>query len=185
MARRRELWESSNHGSRRGARCGLALPAKADDNKLTLTGSATITTDYMFRSISNTDQEPAAQPEFDLTYGMFYAYIWGSNTAFGDNIELDYGVGITPKWKTITFNIAGLYYTYPGATSELNYFELKTGASWTGGHGPLPSTTIGRRIISSSLATPMRSRERSAMRSRKVVELLRAQPQRHGRLPVL
>ena len=50
---------------------GLAMPANADDNKLTFTGSATITTDYMFRSISNTNQEPAAQVEFDATYGMF------------------------------------------------------------------------------------------------------------------
>jgi len=115
----------------------LAMPAQAGDNKLTLTGSAVITTDYMFRSISNTDQEPAVQPEFDLTYGLFYAFIWGSNTAFGDNIELDYGVGITPKWKNITFNIAGLYYTYPGANEDIGYFELLTGASWTGGQWTL------------------------------------------------
>ena len=112
---------------------GLAMPALAEDNKLTFTGSATITTDYMFRSISNTNQEPAAQVEFDATYGMFYAYIWGSNTAFGKNIELDYGLGITPKWKDITFNIAGLYYSYPGANDALGYFELHTGATWTGG----------------------------------------------------
>src|SRR6266496_5629669 len=110
----------------------LALPAQAGDNKLTLTGSASFTTDYMFRSISNTDENPAVQPEFDLTYGMWYAYIWGSNTDFGDGIEIDYGLGITPKWKNITFNIAGLEYTYPGANSEIDYFELKTGATWAG-----------------------------------------------------
>ena len=52
----------------------------------------------MFRSISNTSQNPAAQVEFDATYGMFYGYVWGSNTDFGENIELDYGLGITPKW---------------------------------------------------------------------------------------
>jgi uncharacterized protein (TIGR02001 family) len=63
---------------------GLAVPGYAGDApKLTLSGSATFTTDYMFRSVSNTDQDPAAQPEFDLTYGMWWAYIWGSNTAFG------------------------------------------------------------------------------------------------------
>jgi uncharacterized protein (TIGR02001 family) len=109
-----------------------ALPARAEDTKLTLTGSATITTDYMFRSISNTNQLPAVQPEFDLTYGMFWAYTWGSNTEFGGNIEIDYGAGISPKWHDITFTIGGLEYTYPGA-SEIDYFELKTGASWTGG----------------------------------------------------
>jgi uncharacterized protein (TIGR02001 family) len=110
----------------------LAMPAQAQ-NKLAFTGSATITTDYMFRSISNTDQEPAAQVEFDATYGMFWAYIWGSNTAYGNGIEIDYGVGISPKWKNITFTIGGLEYTYPGANSEIDYFELKTGAVWASG----------------------------------------------------
>ncbi len=52
---------------------------------------------------------------------------------FGDGIEIDYYVGITPKWKNFTFNIGGLDYTYPGANCELDYFELKTGATWAGG----------------------------------------------------
>jgi uncharacterized protein (TIGR02001 family) len=111
---------------------GLALPAQADDKKLTLTGSATFVTDYMFRSISNTKELPAAQPEFDLTYGIFYAYMWGSNTSFGHNIEIDYGGGITPKWGNVTFNIAGLEYTYPGSNS-IDYFELRTGGTWASG----------------------------------------------------
>ena len=37
---------------------GLAMGAQAADNKLTLSGSATIATDSMFRSVSNTDQRP-------------------------------------------------------------------------------------------------------------------------------
>jgi len=108
---------------------GLATAAQAGDNKLALTGSALIGTDYMFRSVSNTDQEPTAQVEFDATYGMFYAYIWGSNTVFA-NVELDYGIGITPKWAGIDFNIAGLAYTYPGVAA-LDYFELRTSAAHT------------------------------------------------------
>jgi uncharacterized protein (TIGR02001 family) len=112
---------------------GLAAPGYAEDPpKLALSGSATFTTDYMFRSVSNTSQNPAFQPEIDLTYGIFWAYLWGSNTAFGEGVEIDYGVGISPKWKDITFTIGGLEYTYPGA-NDIDYFELKTGASWTGG----------------------------------------------------
>jgi hypothetical protein len=87
----------------------------------------------MFRSVSNTNQNPAAQVEFDASYGMFWAYVWGSNTAFGENIEIDYGVGISPKWGPVTFALGGLYYTYPGANNVLDYFEAKTGASWTTG----------------------------------------------------
>jgi uncharacterized protein (TIGR02001 family) len=107
----------------------LAMPAQAQ-NKLTLSGSAVFTTDYMFRSISNTNQKPAVQPEFDLGYGMFYAGIWGSNTAFGDGVEIDYYAGIAPTWKGIAFDFSALYYTYPGAPS-IDYLELKAGASYT------------------------------------------------------
>lgn len=118
----------------------LAVPAQAGDNKLALSGVASFTTDYMFRSISNSGNGPAVQPEFDLTYGIFYAGIWGSNVSSAINptsgIEIDYYAGITPKWKNVTFNIAGLYYTYPG-TNNIDYFELKTGASWTGGNWTL------------------------------------------------
>ena len=121
----------------------LAVPAQAGDNKLALSATTVFTTDYMFRSISNSGNGPAVQPEFDLTYGIFYAGIWGSNVSSAINptsgIEIDYYAGITPKWQNITFNIAGLYYTYPGA-DEIDYFELKTGASWTGGNWTLGVT---------------------------------------------
>ena len=116
---------------------GLALPAQAVDKKLTLSATTVLTTDYMFRSISNTNQRPAAQAEFDAYYGIFYAGIWGSNTAFGDGIEIDYYVGLTPKWGPVTFNFAALYYSYPGANSEIGYFEAKAGASYTTGQWTL------------------------------------------------
>jgi uncharacterized protein (TIGR02001 family) len=110
---------------------GLALPAQADDKSLEFSGFANFTTDYMFRSISNTNQGPAVQAEFDATYGIFYAGMWGSNTAFGENIEIDYYAGVAPTWHNITFDVAGLAYTFPGGGS-VDYFELKTGASWSG-----------------------------------------------------
>jgi uncharacterized protein (TIGR02001 family) len=131
MARRREvgIFKSCILGAAFVA--GLAATAYAD-NKLTLSGSASFTTDYMFRSISNTKNDPAVQPEFDLGYGIWWAYIWGSNTSFGNNIEIDYGAGISPKWKDITFTVGGLAYTYPGGNS-IDYFELKAGATWAKG----------------------------------------------------
>jgi uncharacterized protein (TIGR02001 family) len=142
MARRREVGTLGLGILSAALIAGLALPADADDKKLTLSATTAFTTDYIFRGVSNSNQNPAAQPEFDLYYGIFYAGIWGSNvdfggTPFGDDvasIEIDYYAGITPKWKGITFNIAGLYYTYPGAfdpAGEFDYFELKTGLSYT------------------------------------------------------
>ena len=36
--------------------------------------------------------------------------LYESNTQFGHNIEIDYGAGISPRWKDITFTIGGLEY---------------------------------------------------------------------------
>ena len=74
------------------------------------------------------------QPEFDLTYGMFYAGMWGSNTDFGDSIEIDYYAGITPKWRELSPSTSPASSTPIRAfNGEIDYFELKTGATWTGG----------------------------------------------------
>jgi len=129
MARRREVGILKLGILTAALALGLAFPAQAQ-NKLTLTGSAAFTTDYMFRSITNSNELPAVQPEFDLTYGMFWAYMWGSNTQFGEGIEIDYGAGISPKWGNFTFTIGGLAYTYPGANNDIDYFELKSGVAW-------------------------------------------------------
>jgi uncharacterized protein (TIGR02001 family) len=113
---------------------GVATQAFAGDPpKLELSGSATFTTDYIFRGVSNTSQDPAVQPEFDVTYGMFYAGIWGSNTAFGNGIEIDYYGGIAPKFWGIDWNVGGLEYTYPSANAG-DYFELLTSAAKTWGN---------------------------------------------------
>jgi len=119
---------------------GLALPAQAGE--LTLGTSATLTTDYVFRGVTQSDDNPAVQASLDASYGIFYFGAWGSNVDFGGgpsgqdiaNVEIDYYAGITPEWRGISFDIAALYYTYPGAYdpgTEFDYFELKTGASYT------------------------------------------------------
>ena len=137
MARRREVGIIKSCVLGAALAAGLATAAQAGDNKLALSATTAFTTDYMFRGTSLSSNGPAVQPEFDLTYGMFYAGMWGSNiNPGGDGIEIDYYAGITPKWNwngsAVTFNIAGLAYTYPG-TNDLDYFELKTGATWAGG----------------------------------------------------
>jgi uncharacterized protein (TIGR02001 family) len=122
---------------------GLALPAHAQDaNGLELSATATFTTDYVFRGISQTANNPAVQASLDASYGIFYLGMWGSNLDFGAgpsgqdiaNLEIDYYGGIAPEWRGISFDIGGIYYTYPGAYDpggDFDYFELKTGASYT------------------------------------------------------
>jgi uncharacterized protein (TIGR02001 family) len=126
---------------------GLASTAQAQDDgkKLTLGGTAALTTDYIFRGISQTTNNPAVQASIDATYGIFYLGAWGSNIDFGSvipgkdvgNIEIDYYGGIKPVWGGVTFDFGILGYTYPGycesecGLAEPDYLELKAAASYT------------------------------------------------------
>ncbi|WP_072397378.1 TorF family putative porin [Hyphomicrobium sp. CS1GBMeth3] len=113
----------------------------AEGRKLDLSITLGATSDYVFRGISQTDEDPAAQGSVDLTYGIFYAGIWASNVDFSDgsgaNAEVDFYAGFKPTlgpgpfWGPITFDLGVIYYAYPGARSsaDLDYVELKAGYS--------------------------------------------------------
>ena len=77
----------------------------------------------------------------------------------------------------LTFTFAGLYYTYPG-DDDIGYFEVKAGASWTGGAWTLGVNNYWSPDNFQFLASRMRSRERSAMPGMEAVEFLHAQHQR-------
>ena len=44
-----------------------------------------LTTDYIFRGYSQTDEGPAIQGGMDVTWNIFYAGVWGSNLDFGSD----------------------------------------------------------------------------------------------------
>jgi uncharacterized protein (TIGR02001 family) len=127
------------------AAAAAPVEAAAPTHKLGLSANVALTTDYIFRGISQTAENPAIQGGFDLTYNIFYAGVWSSNLDFGGgpfgqdiaSIEIDYYAGIRPTWGKWTFDVGGYAYTYPGSCEskcglgELDYFELKTGVSRT------------------------------------------------------
>jgi hypothetical protein len=126
----------------------LSAPASADEFGYSITIGGT--SDYVFRGFSNTNRDPAAQGSFDVTYGLWYAGIWASNTSYpnfggpGDPAtcdtegvgpafaaagcptgdigpaEVDYYIGAKPVWGPVTFDFAFLYYTFPGQNGFTN-----------------------------------------------------------------
>jgi uncharacterized protein (TIGR02001 family) len=106
----------------------LSGAALAED-KFSWSATATGTSDYVFRGISQSDNDPAIQGSVGAAYGIFYAGIWASSIDFDPdvNIEVDYYVGITPTWGPVSFDFGVLYYDYPD-DSDLDYYEVKAGA---------------------------------------------------------
>jgi len=121
-----------------------ATPAFADDtappSDFTITGSATIASQYRFRGVAQSDNKPVVQGAITLAHSSgFYVSTWGSSAEGGAPIDLNgteidvYG-GYTKSFSGITLD-GGLYgYIYPGATG-LNYYEIY--GSVAGAVGPV------------------------------------------------
>lgn len=107
----------------------LSGAALAED-KFTWSASATGTSDYIFRGVSQTDNDPAIQGSLDATYGMFYAGAWGSKIDWTgvSNAEVDLYGGVTPSLGPLSLDFGFIYYGYPRANSN-DYWEFKAGVS--------------------------------------------------------
>jgi uncharacterized protein (TIGR02001 family) len=132
-------------------------PAAAEERKLAFSWNIGVTSDYIFRGISQNRRDPAAQGGVDVTYGIFYAGIWGSDVNFGRNpdglpfgsgnpgsavanVEVDFYAGIKPVLGPVTFDVGVIHYSYWGGKDkgprfaqfrEQDYTEAKLGASAT------------------------------------------------------
>lgn len=90
----------------------------------------TLTSDYLFNGITQTDESPAIQGSFDfaLDSGGYFGS-WASNVDFGDdtNLEIDFYGGYAGEFKDGGwYDISLLYYSYHGGddSSDANYLEV-------------------------------------------------------------
>jgi uncharacterized protein (TIGR02001 family) len=97
-----------------------------------------VVTDYRYRGISQTRLKPAVQGGADLTYGAWYAGVWGSNIQWtkdaGGNgmVELDlYGGYKYEVAKDVTLDFGVLSYVYPSnqLTPSANTTEVYVGVA--------------------------------------------------------
>jgi uncharacterized protein (TIGR02001 family) len=128
----------------------LSGTALAED-EFAWSASLTGTSDYVFRGISQTDNDPTIQGSVGATYGMFYAGAWASGLDWAANgidaeLEVDWYGGIKPTWGPATFDFGVIYYTYPGALDlggvENDYLEWKAGVS-----GEIMKSLVGGAVF--------------------------------------
>jgi uncharacterized protein (TIGR02001 family) len=101
------------------------LAATAADSPHTFTANVGLTSDYIFRGISQTGHDPAIQGGFDYSHSSgFYLGTWGSNVGWiedyqgysSGNLELDlYGGFRNSIGKSdFTYDVGVIQYWYPG-----------------------------------------------------------------------
>lgn len=115
----------------------------AEPKLVTITGSATLISDYRFRGVTQTDGEGAVQGTINLNtkYG-FYVGTWASTidgsgktpalTGYGD-AEVDLYGGYTRTFSGFTVDGGLLYYYYPSGAKgqKTDFFEPYASVSYT------------------------------------------------------
>jgi uncharacterized protein (TIGR02001 family) len=98
---------------------------------LSFSGSAAVTTDYRFRGVTQTLNDPAVQAGFTLSHetGLYFG-LWGSNVKFGSDspsLELDPSLGFSTTLESFSskpvLDFGVVYYNYP-SESDLNWTEF-------------------------------------------------------------
>jgi uncharacterized protein (TIGR02001 family) len=108
----------------------LANGQEEDTPALTVSGSATLTSDYRFRGVSQSDEGMAVQGGFTISHESgFYAGTWGSNlsgwgTFGGANMELDIYAGFKFPVGEGTLDTGVTWFMYPSGADTTDFAEL-------------------------------------------------------------
>lgn len=106
-----------------------AAPPEVEESS-PFSATLAVTSDYVFRGLSQTDEGPAFQAGAVYSAPMgFYVGAWASNVDFGTgdpDFEVDTFVGYnTDIGASVNFDVMANRYNYPGAGAS-NYWELIT-----------------------------------------------------------
>lgn len=104
-------------------------------------GYASVTNNYDYRGITETDDDPAIQGSIDyrLATGVagtdVYAGVWGSNVNFNDgggaHVELGWSFGLNGQIADtgLGWRLGGVYYAYP-SRGGYNYWDIPASLSY-------------------------------------------------------
>ncbi len=114
----------------------LGLPATAEEAEPApddwfpgeFSGNVTLTSDYVFRGVSQTRESFALQAGIDWTHETgLYLGVWGSSISFSQEddsfLEQDAYIGFANSIGNFSYDISAIFYYYP-KENDLNYWEF-------------------------------------------------------------
>lgn len=132
-----------------GAAASLAMGGSAfaqDAAEIDWSINVGAATDYVFRGVSQTDEEAQIFAGADITTGIFYAGVWASNVDFYDDTdgEFDVYAGVRPTVGPVSLDLGAIYYAYIDEPdfADYAYWEFKAAASM-----PVGPATVGAAVF--------------------------------------
>ena len=119
-----------------GALVAAAASAPAFAQEVTVSGNVTLTTDYVWRNVTQSNFDPTIQGGFDVDFGNGFSIgTWASGVDFSDepedtNLEVDFYGSYAFDLGGVDASVGAIYYAYPDAeTADLNFWEVNAGLS--------------------------------------------------------
>lgn len=125
------------------AAASAPMMAQAAESPHSFTGNFSLTSDYVFRGVSQTQNGPAIQGGLDYSHASgFYVGTWGSNVSWvsdggykdDNSMEIDLYGGYRGSMGPIGYDLGVITYYYPGddisGATDPDTTEVYVGASW-------------------------------------------------------
>ncbi len=119
------------------ASAGLEAQDEAEESGAGFSASVTLTSDYVWRGISQSNEDPAIQGGFEVEIKGFYLGTWGSSVDFaeasadGADTEIDGYLGYRRDFgKDASFDLGLIEYAYPGSGADLDWLEAHLSFGW-------------------------------------------------------
>lgn len=95
-------------------------------------GNIAITSNYIFRGLTISDDDPAVSGGFDWAYKGVYLGVWASSleAVESETLEIDYYGGYVGEVNNFSYSLDVLYYDYPGESSSGDSDDIGDLAYW-------------------------------------------------------
>jgi uncharacterized protein (TIGR02001 family) len=113
----------------------LAGPTFAQAEGVTTSVKAGVTTDYIWRGLSQSNNQASMFAGVDIGTDLVYLGAWAGQVKYDTaNLETDLYAGVKPAIGPVTFDLGVIGYMYPDDT-DLNTYEGKLGATYNFANG--------------------------------------------------
>jgi len=97
-----------------------------------ISANVALTSNYVWRGMTQSQDSPAIQGGFDLSYEGIYAGVWGSNVNYGSNVSLeaDFYAGYANEIAGFGYDLGYIQYVYPNDSDASNFGEAYLALSY-------------------------------------------------------